>query len=310
MVFNIKPLLNSNVPLEVRQYNSSGTVIAALSMTVYKNLVSFQDGTTELVDVGDYSIDYINGTIYSKDPCPGDRTTTVQYTYFERSTLLPEDFGVIQKDNKFVGIAIREDKFRSVSITETVGDDRIAISGFGVGVPSMPDYFPDETANYTPTNKIIYLSHGGLIKNTLVVPLNLFGPFTAEEVEFIDGISEFISVAASRGVGTSLKVYDLSTTYKYSVDYKRGTIHLSQPISVGKSISYQYALYRASYNVASYITNYSLLNDTIEIDSSLLTNMSNGHLRIWYKYLPVSKDSQNIAKYYTPLVRDVQIRYV
>lgn len=298
--FQLKKFMDSESTVEISQYSFAGVEYG--SVTTYSTEKVYQDGSTELTTSGDYSIDYKEGIIYSYDASPIDRITIISFSYFERNVLSPEMFSLIKRDGKFVGIKIPEDNFKSFKKTETIGAARSG-SGFTLDSLSSPQFYPSVGDNYNSGDTVIYLSYGGIIPGTVELPTNLFGTGSITEVEYIDGIKEFLPGSQSN--------FSTQDSGKYSIDYRRGLIYLSEPISTGSTISYRSGLYQCKYDVGNYIENFNVVGSRLEFQNNQLTGLSGGKIRIIYDYNVVTDEVvDNIARYYSPVIRDLQIRYV
>ncbi len=71
---------------------SSEHTIRFSDTTVFQTLVSFIDGSTELTDAHQYSIDYTNGVLYSRDKTSVSQDTTVHYYYTDNELLAESEW--------------------------------------------------------------------------------------------------------------------------------------------------------------------------------------------------------------------------
>lgn len=181
------PSLTSGI--DIKEYNSSGSSIASV---VYTDPKVFVNGTTELTNAGDYSIDSENGLLYSYSPSSETNTTTISYKWYKINSLNQIDFDLFRQDNKVVGVSVPYENFQSNKITEVVGADRVGNS-FVPLLRHKPNYWPSVVSNYGG-GKVIYLSHGNVIKNTLSLDKNMFTnpELSLEEVSYIDGARELL----------------------------------------------------------------------------------------------------------------------
>jgi len=298
--YKLDPLITGAVT--IKQYARNGRSYVVLA--TYANERTFVDGTTEVDDLGEYSIDKVNGILYSNQTCPDSRITTVSYSFYNRNTLLPSDFDIIIEDQLFVGVQIPEQNFYALTASETLADSRQDGSSF-TDTPSNFEYFPLVSDIYTGgSSRIAYLSHGSIIQGTLFLEIQS-STIIPKEVPFINGVTEF-------GSGTEFNIEDETL---YSVDYIKGLIYLAKEVPSDDhssyTIYYQYATYRASYDVANPVTDYTVNGNILEINGDALSSESNGRFRIYYQYEPLAElGNIDLAALYTPILRDLQIRYI
>lgn len=300
----LHPYIDEATGVTFDQYNRDGTAVT--SSSGFDDPKGFVDGSSELIDSGDYSIDYISGILYSYDPVPADRTTVINYSYFERQTLEADSFNLIRSDNEmeYVGVYIPQDKFRFVEHVDTLTSTRSSASFSEDGLTTAR-FFPSVSNVYEDDSIVIYLSRSNVIEGSLVFSDSFFDTKSFSEVKYVDGASEFLP-------GKSGSQFDMSSSNKYSVDYKRGRIHLSDSISrlAASTITYKSSLYRARYNIANYISDFKLKGSVIEFDVEKLSKASNGNMRAFYQYKQSQTPVKNLARFFTPILRDVQIRLI
>ena len=93
--------------------------------SVFKTQKTFVDGSTEMSQAGDYSIDHENGTIYSFAPTQEQGTTFIKYSYQTRRALnwefvsdnpkqlvINDDSFLVTKNDQFAATVIDSDDFR------------------------------------------------------------------------------------------------------------------------------------------------------------------------------------------------------
>lgn len=302
----LEPYMNETAGVTFNQYDRDGTPSAVWSG--FTSQEAFVNGSDELTaaGAGSYSIDYISGILYTYDPVPADRTTIINYSRFERQELEPNDFSLIRNDStmEYVGIYIPQDKFRFIEHIDLLTSTRDSTS-FLEDSLTTSDYFPSISNVYETSSVVVYLSRSNIIEGSLVFSSDFFDGETFSEVNYVDGASEFLPGSAS-------SQFDMSSSNKYSVDYKRGRIHLSEAVtrSATSSINYKSSLYRVRYNVANYISDFTVIGSALEVDIEQFSKASDGGIRVFYQYKETQSPIRNLARFFTPVLRDVQIRLI
>lgn len=252
--------------------------------------VGFQNGSDEFSSSpsGQYSVDKINGIIYTAEPAP--KTISgwkIGYSYTSYVQLTESDWDfVVDADRKYNRIAIKDSGYTSMagSTTTVVGQTVIELNKYAI-VPG--------TITFTPSTPFT-------------------GSCVLHEVPYINGGEEF---------NKQDKEIDISGYY--SVDYKRGKIYIADNTAAADiTVSFRYTNFFAQYNISKYM---DLDSYTIDTVSKTISINEREALKIWgdrdadvankrlikavYDYVKTTRQSiEELEPYFTPIVRDVVLK--
>jgi hypothetical protein len=157
----------------------------------------FVDGKTELSGTADYSIDYTNGVLYSKNITSSVNDTTIVYFYTPRTLLSSNQWSFSANDKGIVN---------AINIADSV---------FKTHLSSWED-IPDNA-------KYFNLGNLAIVKGT--VEFSATDPTFTTEVPFIDGRSELLGAVATKealvaitGIGAAPEIYEIFFKMKISSD--------------------------------------------------------------------------------------------
>ncbi len=246
---------------------------------------TFINGKEEFTGEEQYSIDKLNGVVFSSSPF--ESNTSANYDYIEKVRLTEEQWDWDDKDLLRKTIAIKESGWK----------DNLAEKEFS---PSDSDTF-------------VYLPHMGIVKGS--IGITVYGSETShyffKEVPYQDGTTEFQNQNAGDG--------------KYSVDYNHGIIYANRVLNPigGFDISYRYSNYTASYRIAREVDSKHYEVDTasqqiaikdgeffryLETPKTTQSGRAPFYL-INYDYVSETRDDiQNLKDHFTPVVKDYVLK--
>lgn len=137
----------------------------------------------------DYYIDTKNGILYLAS-IVGDDSVRASFTYQQATALTSDQYEIIYEDNRPWGIKINKDAFEAFSFEESIEDDLFSIINIING-----EY--GERDEIIPGGSITkkQLSYDCIIKGTVGIPLDfLVNELIPEEIEYVDGITEFLGL--------------------------------------------------------------------------------------------------------------------
>lgn len=159
-------------------------VLSSTGGTIY-NEVDIRDDVYDAEDE-DYYVDYENGVLYLATAI-GDDNVKVSFDYQEQLELESEQFHIVYENKRPWGIRINKDALEAVTVEEVIEDDPVSIidpftGEYGTRLLIVP--------NGSDTKK--QLSYDYIIVGTFGAPTDLLeNELLPEEVDFIDGITEF-----------------------------------------------------------------------------------------------------------------------
>lgn len=146
------------------------------------------DSRSEVITTEDaFYVDYKNGILWLNAPTDQD-TIRVSFDHLTGEILKKDDYDIVYGNDIAmpVGIRIPLDKFLCMSYTDTIGDAASKIINIKTGL------YAERSSNITNNVNTKSLSSDNIIKGSLTVSSDLFaGGYIPEEIDFIDGISEF-----------------------------------------------------------------------------------------------------------------------
>lgn len=138
-----------------------------------------------LSTVDSYYMDYINGILWLNSPVADD-VVRVSCQHMKSIILKDKDYEVIFSKAMPAGIKIKSDSLNVISHTDTVG------SGPSKRIDSITGVYSIKNTALSDETYTKVLSYKSIIKGSIVVESNLMNLTShPEEIEFIDGISEF-----------------------------------------------------------------------------------------------------------------------
>ena len=300
--------------------------------SVFASEKAFVDGVTELSSVGDYSVDYVNGIIYSKGTTSEAGISTVDYIYTPLEVVSDEHWKFSDTKTWQV-IELDHSVFRSIQVE----DESLASQSTQLRVVLTEDGTPVET-----------VVRGSLKWSTTQI---------VAEIPFIDGITEFLDILRVEGEtvpssGTSFfldniplddypvtfsdavvfvtetatptvpgeyyvnyttgEVTTISTmdggtvdyhyldtnksgelTGTYSVDYREGIVYLYDPLPTSVSVTFEYTRYAVRYRIAKELESYMY---KVDADNKIITITDPSVLN---DYLPTTRNAGLIKVYYS-----------
>jgi hypothetical protein len=259
---------------------------------VFATYVAFQDGSSELTGIGQYSVDWEQGIIYSYDGVATNASGwTVGYWYIPRTEL---------KENQWDFVVDADRKYNRISIGDT-GYAEIEVSGVAI----------------TASVRMVQLENedGDSVKSVVPGSIAFSGtPFTSgetpHEVPYRDGETEFKHTDT-----------EIDTSGYYSVDYKNGILYVASGDTTATSpgnISFKYTNFVVCYNIGKF-----MLSDAYTVDTAAKTiSVSEREvLKLWgdvankrlvkaiYDYVQTTRESiEELEPYFSPIVRDVVLK--
>ncbi len=347
----------------------------------FRQFKQFVNGDSELIDVGDWTVDSKNGILHLKTKTESTFEYTLNYTWQDIIELTPTDWDFAE--GKLDEINIYQSGYKTRE--ESIAFSSIASSGDSSGVITVL------------TEPIT-----GIVPKSLRVQSGKLGGYRAFEIPFIDGRTEFqgraklqdetiptavsganslaswrlthwqqivasaspffsdtsvfitektnlascvtagdyffdgtgvesagvgyiyihmggVGVALASGQTVAYQYADEFATERmkgaYSVDAVKGMIHFSLPLAtsdMSKRITFKYTPYRVRYNISKQLEeglDYEI--DTANQKVRVLSGASGAtenFLTVNYKYQPEELKTMDLAPYFSPLVRALDIR--
>lgn len=154
---------------------------------------------SSLAAAGDYYVDYVNGVVYLYEAITDDNVR-LSYKHLTPRKVGKSEFEVIYENSRPWGVRIAKQVLQGYSHTDTIGDS----------VGSRVNILTGRTASRTDSlgaanSRSKTLTHDYVIRGSVVVPSNLFDSVTTtpEEVDFIDGYSEFLGLIEMNSESTT-----------------------------------------------------------------------------------------------------------
>lgn len=290
--------------------------------------VSFVDGTEELYqsDSGenDFSVDVINGILYSKKITPTNYTGKISYYFNSVDSISKEGLIPYDADTEHRTFFIDSDYQKSLALVNTLSDGDSMWSGYSDNIYSgqvWPLYNiieEDESTINGESGNITFNKACCLIPKSLYIYNSETGAAISGlvgEIPFEDGYTEFTKITDPTGL--------------YSVDYKNAVVYFYDA-QIGKEksgeawvvmptgewkIECRYTRYFAEYRLAYPITDFTLQSDnqTILLGESTALNSSlfGGVLRVCYDYTDsANSDLVDLAEYFSPILRSYALQII
>lgn len=270
-----------------------GDDVAISPDTNFDDYKTYIDGSQELVNDGDYSIDYENGIIYSYTPVANTGTVTVTYDYQPKVRIGNTNWEFVHgADRTYRKIKISPDVFSDIPYTGQSITASVRVVDFGV-------------TNITPKSMVFS------------TPSSLFDsgadPY---EVAYVDGVTEF-------------KKEDTEIDFSgyYSIDYKNGIMYVSPDDTTGGTpgtVDFRAMNFQAEYNIARIVDGNEF---TVNTETKLVSVSHREAMRVWgktaierkqdvllkavYDYVYSSRESiEELEPYFSPIVRDVVLKVI
>jgi hypothetical protein len=294
---------------------------------VFADEKTFIDGVTELADSGDYSIDYTNGIIYSKDATPSVGITSVSYKYTPVQ-VVPVENWKFSDQQTFQSIEIDHSVFRSVKVEDEdlssqVGQLRVTLANETVvrgslrwsstaslitevpfidGVEEFSDTIRVEdesvpstgtsfTLDNVPSDEYPVVFSDTAVFNTETPtptdPGDYYVNYTTGEVTTISTLNN--GTVSYRYVDSN-RAGDLAGAY--SIDYREGVVYLYDPLASSVTVSYEYTRYAVRYRVAKKLEPYMY---KVNPDDKMITITDPSVLE---DYLPTTRHAGLIKVFY------------
>ncbi|MCK5292662.1 MAG: hypothetical protein KAR39_11690 [Thermoplasmata archaeon] len=339
---NAMEVVNYNIPEDVvgerlsqtatRHHLRNGNIDDGTGITfneagaIFTSEETFIDGVTELTSAGDYSVDYLNGIIYSQTITPVDSLVTVNYTYTPLDVVDP-DLWKFANDRTYQTIELDHGAYRSIHIddeslaaqsaqlkitlaNECVVRGSIAFSGTSLtievpfidGITEFLDILEVDSED-VPT--------GGTSFFLVNIPLEaypvVFSDTTVFQTEtptptvpgdyYVDYVTGEVTTVSTLDDGTvsyyyqdTAKATDLAGAY--SVDYREGIVYLYSGLGADLFVDYEYTRYAVRYRIAKELEPFMF---KVNPDDKLITIIDPAVLD---DYLPTTRHSGLIKVFY------------
>ena len=257
-------------------------------ITAFTTQKQFIDGSTELSTVGDYSVDYQNGVIYTRLATPLNHNCYASYQYLPRQEISPMDWAFVPGRTDMLELspgAFRSEEVSLEDLHEQAGNYKITLANTHLIAGSLRFSTNARLSHELPFIDGVNEFAGIMLQQDESIPTGVM-IFTLQHVPRQDYQVIFSdTVVFAREVGTIQEVTAAGTywinytngeihTYlptrggqvsyyyhhnisnleqSFSVDYANGQIHLYKPLPQYVKVSYQYAHYEAEYYIAETI---------------------------------------------------------
>lgn len=243
--------------------------------SVLLNEKTFFNGYEELKLAGDYSVDYVNGTLYTRTPVPQSGSTTIKVSYRERSNI---------SKVQYIGnnILIPESDYHTDKVSKSV-----------------------EIEN--PTNVVF-------IGDTMVEPRSIkfltLNETFKKEVPFVGDSSEFnLGLPSSQMQGYYTVDYRNGVIYTYSsvvgtlfLDYNKSEYYVEYNLAA--------SIPRTEYTVSDNNSTITFSDQYVitNFSNSLSRVSSRTLFKVRYKYaLEVEQNPKELEPYYSPMLLDYRV---
>ncbi len=303
-----------------------GITFAEAGTPVFVNEKTFVDGVTELTVSGDYSVDYVNGIVYSNDTTPIGDIVTASYTYTPIEVVDPA-YWKFSDTKTYQTIELSDDVYRSIHIDAedlssqstrtrvTLANEAIVRGSiifdhtsltteipFVNGITEFLDVLEVEGETVPSVGTSFFLDNVPLVtypvafSDTTVFILEIDTPVDPGDYNVNYTTGEVITITTLNG-GTVNYYYQDSNratelTGSYSIDYREGIIYFYDGLPGGVSADYEYTRYAVRYRIAKELDPNMFkvnINDKIitVIDPSVLED-----------YLPTTRHAGLIKVFY------------
>ena len=286
--------------------------------------VDYIDGTEEFDEElsSAWSVDTINGIVYTKSVTSSDFNADITYSYVETNSIPQEYLSFDDSDADFKEIIVEDGQIKTMPLVNTLAD-----SG---PVPAVPTYVTNyrnaivggyvwplynslETSNLQLTPGYQTGSANGdhyfyaaqcLVPKSVIVTESDGTPVSSlvGEIRFVDGKTEFDNLQNPTGL--------------YSVDYRNGVVYFyDTAIASNWMIQADYTHYYLEYRMGKAIDGFSLGEDgkSLTFDDQFMLdnpNLSNT-VRVSYDY--AETDQSHLAElepYFSPILKDYCLQVV
>ena len=294
---------------------------------VFADLKTFIDGVTELIDAGDYSIDYTNGIIYAKEITETIGITSVSYSYTPIEVVPPENWKFSDQQT-FQAIEIDHGVFRSIQVqdedlssqvsqlrinlaNETIvrGSLRWSTSAllavevpFIDGLEEFSDTIRVEDEAVPSSGTSFFLDniptdeYPVVFSDAAVFILETATPTNPGDYYVNYTTGEVTTISTMDGGSVSYRYVDTNRAGDlagaYSVDYREGIVYLYEPLPSSVTVNYEYTNYAVRYRIAKPLESYMY---KVDPDNKMITITDPSVLE---DYLPTTRHAGLIKIFY------------
>lgn len=292
---------------------------------VFVNEKTFIDGVTELTVSGDYSVDYVNGIVYSHATTPVDNVVTASYTYTPIEVIDSESwwfsdtktFQTIELSHTvYQAIEVQDEDLSSQAgrlrielaneciVRGSVRFDKISLTTeipFINGIVEFTDVLEvkDEDVSIGGTtfklDNIPLATFPVVFSDTTVFANEVTPPVVPGDysINYNTGDVETISTLNN---GTVSYYYqdDRATglTGSYSIDYREGIVYLYEGLPSSTLVNYEYTRFAIRYRIAKALDSHMF---TVNADDKMITVVDPSVLE---DYLPTTRHAGLIKVFY------------
>ncbi len=261
-----------------------GIVFNEPGTPIFNSEKTFIDGVTELTSAGNYSIDYVNGIVYSETTTPTASLVTVNYTYTPLDVVDPElwkfaddkTYRTIELDHgAYKAIRVDDEDLASQSgqlrvtlANECVVRGSVAFSGTSLtielpfidGITEFLDILEVDSEDVPTSGTSFFLvnvpldTYPVVFSDTTVFQVETATPTVPGDYYVNYTTGEVTTITTLNGGTVSYYYQDTAKatdlTGSYSVDYREGVVYLYGGLGVSITVDYEYTRYAVRYRIA------------------------------------------------------------
>lgn len=294
---------------------------------VFTTEKTFIDGVTELSSSGEYSIDHVNGIIYSFTTTVATGLTTVSYTYTPVQ-VIPQEYWKFFDEQTYQTLELDHSVFKSIKVqdqdlssqaaqrrvdlgNETIVRGSVRWSSTAQLTEEIP--FIDGKEEFSDTIRVedesvpssgnaffldnvpsdeypVTFSDVAVFANETVTPTDP-GDYS---VNYTTG--EVVTVSTLNNGTVSYRYVDsnreIDLTGRYSVDYRDGIVYLYDTLQSSVTVSYEYTRYAVRYRIARELDSFMF---KVNPDDKIITVTDPSVLD---DYLPTTRHAGLIKVFY------------
>lgn len=231
-----------------------------------------------------YLVDFENGILHLGSAF-GDDSVSIIYEYYDKRQASFSDFEIYYSNGMPAGIVVSPEKIEAVDVTETISE-----SPFVVYDIANETYQAREDVFSTSNNKRT-LSYKKIVKGSFRVSEDLLGSdYKPEEVDFIDGSSEFLGLIPMKNEKTTSITADLSGIVSFKLN--AGSLYYST-LGISFSDTVVFAVKESTLANVDSIGDYHIASDgTVSVYVGAGNTLDSG-IQINYFYKSPSFDPIN-----------------
>jgi hypothetical protein len=259
-------------------------------------------------------LNVVSGTMETRTDTLSTSTygQTLSYTYVVKGTVSvgpelmgytsdhtpPEELEFVDGHSEFLGLKQMNEEYTSETAADAFGRANFKLSAGAAWYSKYNAVFSDTT---------YFATLMGSLAGVTVAGRYYIDPATGDVAVYV-GVGG--TLPADIQVQYSYRDPDYDSSNKFSVDYERGHLYTSEPISSGVPISYKAASYKMGYDIGLVVEGWTLDEgkNIVTVPTESLSPI-NGLVKVMWACSTAEEDMTSLSNFFSPILYGLTFRF-